>query len=98
MSAPEYRYARRFPVGHPRNAMAPVHWKEWAMFGVFVTAMAMGAIGWGLSEMNGQWLMGLLAFISLTVFGAGMLLISVAQHGDQTRTVDDYRKAKTTNA
>jgi len=95
MSAPEYWYARRFPVGHPRSGMSPVHWKGWAMFGVFVGAMAMGLIGWGLSQANGQWLMGLLVFISLTVLGAGMLLISVAQHGDTARTVDDYRKAKT---
>jgi hypothetical protein len=95
MSAREVWYARRFPVGHPHSAMAPVHWKGWAMFAVFAGAMAMGALGWVLTGLDGNWLMGLLAFVSLTVLGAGMLLISVAQHGDSARTVEDYRKAKT---
>ena len=94
MSAPEYWFARRFPVGDPRSGMAPVHWKGWAMFGVFVAALAMGALGWLLTDLNGHWLMGLVAFVSLAVLGAGMLLISVAQHGDTARTVEDYRKAK----
>ena len=97
MSAPEYWFARRFPVGSPRNSMAPVHWKGWAMFGAFLAAMAMGALGFALTALKGDLIMGAVAFASLSALGAGMLLISVAQHGDTARTVDEYRKAQRTD-
>jgi hypothetical protein len=90
----EYWFARRFPVGHARSAMAPVHWKGWAMFGVFVAAMLVGGLGFVLSALNGGWLWGIIVFVSLTAMGAGMLLIAVNAHGDATKTVEDYRKIK----
>jgi len=90
----EHWFARRFPVGHPRASMSPVHWKGWAMFAAFIGAMLVGALGWGLIGLNGSWAMGAVVFVSLSALGAGMLLLSVAQHGDTQRTVDEYRKAK----
>lgn len=92
----EYWFARRFPLGHPRASMAPVHWKGWAMFAAFVAAMIVGGLGWVLTGLSGSWLMGAVVFASLTALGAGMLLMSVAQHGDTQRTVDDYRNTQRT--
>jgi F0F1-type ATP synthase assembly protein I len=90
----EIWFARRFPVGHPRNAMAPVHWKGFAMFGVFVATMLVGALGFVLSAMNREWMWGVIVFGALSAMGAGMLLIAVQMHGDTTRTVDEHRKAR----
>ncbi|MBI1187283.1 MAG: hypothetical protein GC206_08140 [Alphaproteobacteria bacterium] len=87
----EIWFARRFPVGHPRAGMAPVHWKGWMMFGVFIACMAVGALGFGLSAIGGQFLWGVVVFVALTAMGAGMLLIAVAQHGDQQKTVAEYK-------
>ncbi|MGE0044928.1 MAG: hypothetical protein AB7J28_10145 [Hyphomonadaceae bacterium] len=88
----EIWFARRFPVGHPRNGMAPVHWKGWMMFGVFLASMLIGAFGFALSAMSGQLLWGVVVFAALTAMGAGMLLMSVAQHGDNTKTVEEHRR------
>jgi hypothetical protein len=90
----EIWFARRFPVGHPRSGMAPVHWKGWAMFGVFLASMLIGALGFVLSALNGGWMWGLIVFASLSAIGAGMLLLAVDARGDPTKTADDYRKVK----
>jgi F0F1-type ATP synthase assembly protein I len=90
----EIWFARRFPVGHARNAMAPVHWKGWVMFGAFIANVLVGALGFLLSSLNGGWLWGIIVFAALSAMGAGMLLIAVSAHGDATKTVEDYRKAK----
>ncbi|MBL8550788.1 MAG: hypothetical protein JNJ73_12460 [Hyphomonadaceae bacterium] len=89
----EIWFARRFPVGNPRSSMAPVHWKGWMMFGVFVAAMAIGALGFALSAVSGQFLWGVIVFLALTAMGAGMLMLAVVTHGDTEKTVDEYRKA-----
>lgn len=96
MNAPEKQkqeiwFARRFPVGHPRTGMAPVHWKGWMMFAVFIACMAVGALGFVLSAIGGQFLWGVVVFAAMTAMGAGMLLIAVAQHGDQQKTVAEYK-------
>jgi len=93
MSAPqEIWFARRFPVGDARSSVAPVHWKGWMMFAVFLACMAVGALGFALSAIGGKIIWGLVVFAALTAMGAGMLLISVVQHGDQQRTVEEYKK------
>lgn len=88
----EVWFARRFPVGDPRNSMAPVHWKGWMMFAVFAAAVAVGGLGFLLSALNGEWLWGIVVFVALSAMGAGMLLMAVAQHGDVAKTVEEYRK------
>lgn len=93
MSIPnEIWFARRYPVGNPRSAMAPVHWKGWMMFAVFLASMLIGAFGAALSVLSGQYVWGAVVFVALTALGAGMLLMSVAQHGDNTKTVEEYRR------
>lgn len=88
-------FARRFPIGHARNNVAPINWKGYAAFGAFAAAMVVGAAGWFASAATGQFWAGVALFGSLTTFGTGMLFLSVAQHTDTERTVEDYQKAKT---
>lgn len=88
----EIWFARRFPVGHKSNSMAPVHWKGWAMFAGFAAAMILGGVGFAISAISGKVMMGLVAFVSLSALGGGLLLISVIQNGDQTKTVQDYAR------
>ena len=40
----EYWFARRFPVGNPRNAMAPVSEQGWNVVRRFIAWMVGGAI------------------------------------------------------
>lgn len=87
----EYWLACRFPVDDPRASMAPVHAKGWAMFGLFIACMVVGAVGFALSAQAGQFPWGVVVFVALTAFGAGALMITVARHGDRSKTVAEYR-------
>ena len=87
----EYWFAGRFPLGDPRTSVAPVNAKGWAMFGLFIACMMVGAAGFALSAQAGQFPWGVVVFVALTAFGAGALMIAVARHGDQSKTVAEYR-------
>lgn len=89
----EYWFARRFPIGNPRGSMSPVHWKGNLMFGVFAASMALGAFGFALAAVAGQFAWGVIVFAALAAMGAGILFFAVATRGDQTKTVADYRSA-----
>jgi hypothetical protein len=40
----DFWFARRFPVGHPRNAMAPVRREGWLVVLAFVAGLIAGAV------------------------------------------------------
>ncbi|MEO1038301.1 MAG: hypothetical protein AAFX09_02065 [Pseudomonadota bacterium] len=89
-----YWYARRRAdqVGRPTafGKFHPIAWQGWAMFGVFLGCMAIGA---GLMfEITAQGLeRGWVGFALLTIIGGGLLLWSVVAKGDPNHTVADYR-------
>lgn len=92
MSDREIWFARRFPVGHPRNAMAPVSPKGRMAFVWFVAEMVLGAIFFGALGFGGMVLVGALVFAAIAALAAWHLLASVMRHSDNTRTVEDYRR------
>jgi flagellar biosynthesis protein FliP len=44
MPEQEYWFARRFPVGHPRNAMSPINEQGWNVVRKFIIWMVAGAV------------------------------------------------------
>jgi uncharacterized membrane protein len=86
----QYWFARRFPVGHKSNALAPVT-KEGRMVGLLFTALMIvgAAIGAALAA-AGDIVLGVCIFAVLGGIGGGMFLIVAQQKTDREHTVDDY--------
>lgn len=96
MSAPEIWFARRYPVERGGARMLPVHWKGFAMFGVFAAAMLVGAGVFALCAINNSFALGVTLYVLIAAAGVAVLFWAVRQRSDNTRTYKDFRK--TTNA
>jgi len=88
----EYWFARRFPVGSPRNAMSPVHWKGYAVVAVYVTTLILGGVAFAWLGASGELILGAMIFTAAAVLGAGLFISLSAAKGDKTRTAAEYRK------
>jgi membrane protein implicated in regulation of membrane protease activity len=90
----EYWFARRFPVGHPRNAMAPVSRKGFLVVYGFVAGMVLGGVAFvGLAAL-GMPIIGAVVFV-LAAAVAGWMFISLANsRGDHQRTVAEYKAGR----
>lgn len=96
VAPPEERwFARRFPPGHPRSAMGPVHWKGWAAFVIFFAMTVASGAAFLLAVAAGLFVWGVIVFVIATFVSAGWLLLVVRARGDRTRTVSDYRNSET---
>ena len=89
----EYWFARRFPVGDRRNAMAPVHWKGFASTAIYVAVLIIGGIAFAWMGASGHLVQGTIVFVVAAIVGAGWFIIISKAKGDPNRTVADYRKA-----
>ncbi|HET7715436.1 MAG TPA: hypothetical protein VFK86_07390 [Bauldia sp.] len=87
----DHRFARRFPLGHPRNAMAPVSREGWMVVFSFVAAMAAGGIAFIALAVSGSFLPGLGIFILLAALAGAGSIILARRKGDTSRTLADYR-------
>ena len=87
----DYWFARRFPLGHPRNAMAPVSREGWIVVVLFIAAMAVGGIAFIALALAGAFILGLVVFVLLAAAGGGLFILLAGMKGDSGRTVDDYR-------
>jgi hypothetical protein len=88
----EYWFARRFPVGNPRNAMAPVHWKGYAIVAAYVTLLVLGGVTFAWLGAGGQLILGAATFAAAAVIGASLFIGLSSAKGDKTRTVAEYRR------
>jgi uncharacterized membrane protein YqjE len=88
----EYWFARRFPVGNPRAAMAPVHWKGYAVSAIYVAVLTIGAVAFAWMGAHGAIIQGAVVFIVVAALGAGWFISVARRTCDQSRTVTDYRK------
>lgn len=100
MSEGPYWFARRFPVGHPRNAMSPVTAEGYGVVKRFIAAMVGGALVWvvlGIAAAMVHWslaIVGGLVFVAAAAYG-GWYFISQAQgRGDSQHTVEDYKAGR----
>jgi hypothetical protein len=88
----EYWFARRFPVGSPRNAMGPVHWKGYAIVAAYVTLLAIGGVAFAWLGASGELILGAAIFGVAAIVGAGLFIGLSNTKGDKTRTVAEYRR------
>ena len=88
----EFWFARRFPIGNPRNAMAPVSPEGWRVVWIFVGCMVGGAVLALVLAALGAYILGFVAFVGLAIAGAWYFIKTANARGDTTRTVDDYKR------
>jgi hypothetical protein len=90
----EHWFARRFPVGHPRSALAPVSREGWLVTLGFVVAMVLGGAAYVALDLAGYTVLAIVVFAAVAA-AAGFAFIATAQRkGDHSRTVADYRGKK----
>jgi uncharacterized membrane protein len=94
----EYWFARRFPVGSPRNAMAPVHWKGYAIVAAYVTLLVLGGMAFAWLGASGELIKGAAIFAAAAIVGAGLFIVLSSTKGDKTRTVADYVRERRRSA
>lgn len=90
----EYWFARRFPLGHPRQAYAPVHWKGYALSLVFVAALTGGGVAFAWLGASGNMFMGVAVFAVVALLAGLWFTLTAKANGDPLRTVADYKKDK----
>jgi hypothetical protein len=88
----EYWFARRFPVGHARNAIAPVTRQGWLAFGAWGAAMLAGSGVFLWLAVSGAFFGGLVVFVVVAIVATWILMAVVWRHSDNARTVEDYRR------
>lgn len=94
MSEREYWFARRYPLGNPRQAYAPVHWKGYAVSLVFVTALTAGAVAFAWFGANDNLFMGIMIFAGVAILAGAWFTLTAKANGDPVRTVAEYKKDK----
>ena len=91
-SVTHYWFARRFPVGNPRNAMSPVNWKGYLATLVFVSVLGAAGFAFAWLGASGEMLKGVLIFAGAAIVCTAVFLGVVNAKGDVNRTVADYKK------
>jgi len=91
MSA-EYWFARRFPISDARKSLAPVHWKGFAVAGIFVVALVIGAAAFAWMATQGYFAQGLVVFAAAALIGGGWFITVASAKADRTRTVEEYKR------
>lgn len=94
MSEREYWFARRYPLGNPRRAYAPVHWKGYAVSLVFVSALTAGGVAFAWFGANDNLFMGIMIFIGVAILAGAWFTLTAKANGDPVRTVAEYKKDK----
>ena len=86
----EYWYARRFPVGHWRNAMAPISPKARRVIWVFAGGITAGMLAFFISGFAGYWQIGAAIFAVLAAYSSWYYFIVPIKRFDRYHTVEDY--------
>lgn len=90
----EYWYARRFPIGHWRNAMAPISPKARRVAWVFFGGMAAGMTAFFISGFAGYWQIGAVIFAVLAAYSSWYYFFVPIKRFDRYHTVEDYRMGR----
>ena len=101
MAEQEYWFARRFPVGHPRNAMGPVNEQGYAAVRTFISTMTGGAIVAVVLSFVAFWMsqpalyiVGGIAFVAAAAYAAWRLISVSKSRGDRNHTIEDYKAGR----
>lgn len=87
-------FARRFPVGHPSKAVAPVTWQGWVAAGAFIAGLLLAALTFAAVGIMFGMLWGVLAFLLLAAASGALFIIVAQRMGSQASTVEDVRNAR----
>ena len=90
----EYWFARRFPLGNPRQAYAPVHWKGYAVSLIFLSALTAGGVSFAWFGANDNLFMGIMIFVGVAIVAGAWFVLTAKANGDPVRTVAEYKKEK----
>ncbi len=86
----EYWFARRFPVGNPRNGIAPVSREgRLVALGFGVAMLVGGAIGAAVA-MAGETVLGVATFAVIAGLAGGAFIAIAVKKSDRNHTVHDY--------
>lgn len=88
----EYWFARRFPLGHPRSAMAPVNWKGWMVVIAFFSLMIGGAGAFVWFALRNNVLEGAAMFLVIAFMAGAWFVLMAMANGDRVRTVAEYKE------
>ncbi|OQW62058.1 MAG: hypothetical protein A4S17_08430 [Proteobacteria bacterium HN_bin10] len=94
MTQKEYWFARRFPLGDRRRAVAPVHWKGYVVAIIFAVALCIGGVAFAWMGASGYLMQGIVVFALAALVGGGWFITVANAKADHTRTVADYQKDK----
>lgn len=87
----EYWFARRFPVGHSRNAMSPVSREGWLVVLAFLASMAVGGTAFAALAATGSVVLGAVLFAVVAALAGSMFITAAIAKGDRNHTVAEYR-------
>ncbi|MBI4920139.1 MAG: hypothetical protein HY834_00175 [Devosia nanyangense] len=96
----EYWFARRFPVGHPRNAMSPINERGWNVVRRFIAWMVGSAIVAAIIALVGifwlpyVWIATPFIFIAAAMYAGWTFILAAQSRGDHQHTVDDYKTGR----
>lgn len=90
----DYWFARRFPVGHSRNAMSPVSREGWLVVASFMASMILGGVAFVALAVNGDVIIGAVVFAAVSIMGGGAFIAAAVAKGDREHTVADYRAGR----
>ncbi|MGD9739748.1 MAG: hypothetical protein AB7O56_15350 [Bauldia sp.] len=90
----DYWFARRYPIGDPRNAVGPVTREGRLVALAFVAAMAAGAVVFAVMAIAGEFILGAATFAVIAGLGGGGFIIAAQQKLDRNHTVEDYRTGR----
>lgn len=86
----EYWFARRYPVGHWRNAMAPISPKARRVTWVFAGGITLGMLAFFVFGLIGHWRIGAGIFAVLAAYSGWYYLFVPGKRFDRHHTVEDY--------
>jgi hypothetical protein len=100
MPEQEYWFARRFPVGHPRNAMSPINEQGWNVVRKFIIWMVAGAVLAtiivivSLLWLPYLWIAAPFVFAATAMYAGWALILAAQGRGDHNHTIEDYKAGR----
>ena len=83
----DYWFAGRFPVGHPRKAMAPVRQEVWLVVAAFGVALVAGAVAGAMPGLSGAPVSGVVVFAGIGLLAGALIIVIANRKGDHARMV-----------